>query len=250
MTDNSNAAPVDEFFHENKEEPQKPETESKAVAKHSIPVEHGVALPRDIDGQYRLAALYYKSKMLPARFTSPEQVLTAMHFALEHFAHTPLTALRQIAVIEGTPCMFGDLPLAKVLQSGKMESKKEYFVDTKWLPITPENKNMGADAHAAVCETWRVVPGKDSIHHVTSFSVDDAKKADLWGKKVWAKYPKDMLRYKARGRNLKDQFADALNGVAQGEFDHDMTIETVEAKMVGGGGLADEINTKLIGEPK
>jgi hypothetical protein len=221
--------------------------EIKPALKPAVPIKSGIATPTDIEGQYRLAVMYQKSGMLPARFKTPEQVLTAMHFAMEHFPGAPLTALRQIAVIEGTPTMFGDLPLAKVMATGKMAYKKEYFVDKDWKQISIENKNMGTEIFAAVCETGRIVGDNHMNTHVTTFSQEDAKKAGLWGRATWAKYPGDMLRYKARGRNLKDQFPDALNGVSQGEFDHDITLSDVENR-VDGAAMLNERTKKMVGE--
>lgn len=219
--------------------------DAKPPSKSVIPIKGGMASPTDIDGQYRLAVMYHKSKLLPARFTTPEQILTAMHFAMEHFPTTALTALRQIAVIEGTPTMFGDLPLAKVMGTGTMAFKNEYFVDKNWKPISIENGNMNEELFAAVCETGRRM-GDFINKHTTSFSLDDAKRAGLLGRGTWTKYPKDMLRYKARGRNLKDQFPDALNGVSQGEFDHDVVLSDVEGP--SGAALLMERSKKILEE--
>lgn len=216
-------------------EAEAPKPESKMPKPTPIALKAGQAAPQTIEDQFRMATLYLRSRMLPARFTTPEAVLTAMHFAAEHFPDAPLTALRQIAVIDGTPCMFGDLPLAKVQNHPAYAGKREYFLDDKGEEINPKNKNLNVVAQAAVCTTFRRLPDGKLDEHTVIFTVDDAKRAGLWNKKSstgkdtpWVKYPADMLKYRARGRNLKDQFADALNGVGIGEFDHGITID--EAK--------------------
>jgi hypothetical protein len=48
----------------------------------------------------------------------------------------------------------------------------------------------------------------------TSFSVADAKRANLWGKKgPWTQYPARMLKWRARGFNLADNFGEVLKGL-------------------------------------
>jgi hypothetical protein len=65
----------------------------------------------------------------------------------------------------------------------------------------------------------------------------DASLAQLLSKDPWKKYPKDMLKYKARGRNLKDNFAAELNGIGQGEHDLDKIID------LGPKTIADDLNS-------
>lgn len=217
---------------------KKPEAKSADKSKQ-IALRDGLGMPSTVEEQFRLATLYCKSGMLPSRFKTPEQVLTAMHFAAEHFPKTVLTALRQIAIIEGTPAMFGDLPLAKAMTSHKWAGKSEYFLDKEGNKICEENKNLGAEIWAAVCKTRRYINLANIEEHTTVFSVDDAKRAGLWGRNVWAKYPQDMMKYKARSRNLKDHFPDALNGVAIGEHDFDTVIDVLPDKSI-----ADELNAE------
>lgn len=222
---------------------EKPEAQPEENPKQALAVTQGQANPSSVEQQFRLAKLYFSSKMLPNRFTSPEQVLTAMHFAAEHFPKTPLTALRQIAMVNGVPHMFGDLPLARVQCSGLLKNKNEYFIDKDQLEISLANKNIGSEVWGAVCTTWRR-GGYSDQGHTTVFTMDDAKRAGLDGKDTWKKYPQDMLKYKARGRNLKDNFADALNGAGIGEHDHDMTIDMVRDERPVS--LADELNATYL----
>ena len=53
----------------------------------------------------------------------------------------------------------------------------------------------------------------------SEFSVQDAKRAGLWGKMSasgkptpWVLYPDRMLLFRARGFNLRDNFGDVLKG--------------------------------------
>jgi hypothetical protein len=197
-----------------------------------LALEHGVAAPKSVEEQYRLAKLYLSSGFLPTRFETIEQIVVAMHFAKENFPESPLTALRQIAVIEGVPSLFGDLPLAKVMKSGLCSYKKEYILDSEMNEICIANKNLNAEIFAAVCTVRRTVPGVGNIEATSVFTVEDAKTANLWDKKsksgrptAWVTYPKDMMKYRARARALKDLFPDVLNGVAIAEFDFETTMD-------------------------
>ena len=58
---------------------------------------------------------------------------------------------------------------------------------------------------------------------MTTFSEQDAKVAGLWGKSgPWKQYPKRMLQMRARGFNLRDNFADILGGLITAEEARDM----------------------------
>lgn len=195
---------------------------SGAVAqpRSALAVKNGSAIPSSVEEQFRLAKMYISSRVIPDRFKTPESVVAAMHYAAEHFPDSPLTALRQIAVINGTPCFFGDLPLAMVQRSRSFAGKKEFFIDKEGNEICLGNKNLAAPVWAAVCITKRNTYG-GCDEHTTVFSFDDAMIAGLMGKGVWKFYPKRMLMMRSRSQNLKDNFADCLNGIGIAEYDTD-----------------------------
>lgn len=189
--------------------------DSKKEKKPALSLKNGMVAPESVEQQYRLADLYLKSKVLPERFKTREQIVAALHFVSEHFPDSPLTALRQVAVINGVPSFYGDLPLAIVLKTGKLTYKKEFWIDKDGKEINLENGNLQSEVWGAVCVTKRY----DMENHTTHFTVDDAKRAGLWERGVWKNYPKRMLKMRARSENLKDNFADCLNGVGISEFD-------------------------------
>lgn len=173
-----------------------------------------------IDEQYRLAKLYVQSKMLPARFNTPESAMVAMQFASEHF-DKPLTAIRQIAVINGVPSFYGDLPLALVRGSGKCEKVEEYYVDFSGKKLSPPEVTL-ENLFGAVCKATR----KDTKETIEiCFSKDDAKRAGLYpngsAASPWSKHPKIMFKMRARGQALRDAFPDVLTGISIAEVDHD-----------------------------
>jgi hypothetical protein len=73
-----------------------------------------------------------------------------------------------------------------------------------------------------------------------TFSVRDAKTAELWGKASksgkpgpWILYPKRMLMFRARGYNLRDNFGDVLKGFTIGELVDDFdTARQVAGRVV------------------
>ena len=154
-----------------------------------------------------------KSGFLPERYETAGQVIVAQSYARE-LGLQSMTALRQIAVINGTPSIFGDLPLAIVRQSGKLKNIKEFLFDVDGKKICWENQNLSADVEGAVCITER----EDGSIRETFFTIKEARAAGIF-KRVWLTYPKVMLKSRARGENLKDGFSDVLNGICMGEYD-------------------------------
>lgn len=189
----------------------------------------GRFMPNSFEDSFRLARMYVASGMLPKRFTTPESVVTAQQYAAE-LGIQGITALRQIAVVNGTPALFGDLPLAVVRSRGHFESIDEYLVTADGTRICLENKNIDQPFFAAVCTVKR----KGEKAHTVIFSEADARTAGIWGQNVWKVYPKRMIQMRARGQALKDVFPDSLSGIAQGEYDLDTTIEKVVESEVHG----------------
>lgn len=207
----------------------------------------GVLLPRDINEAWRLAGFFHASGFLPARFDTQAKVLTAMQFARE-LGLPPLSAMRQIAVVEGTPSLFGDLPLSLCYRSGQLEWIREYLLDEQEQQICLANKNLKAKVWGAVC----VVKRRNDLELVEAvFSLDDARNAGLFPagpKAAWTKYPKRMLRYRARSMALKDKMPDCLNGIAIAEYDfHELPdmIEPEKKASPSEGKSAEDMSARL-----
>lgn len=129
--------------------------------------------------------------------------MVAIRLCREHNL-PPITSLGKVAVINGTPSFFGELPLALVQRSGFLESIEETCSETK-----------------AICTVKR--KGFSAI--VREFSIDDARKAALLSKDPWKYYPKRMMQMRARTWALKDAFSDVLLGVPIAEYDFDVRPE-------------------------
>jgi hypothetical protein len=117
-----------------------------------------------------------------------------------------------ITVIDGKLAMYGDGQLSIVRNSGELEYIRETFEGDE-----PANeKDDFPDDFAAVCTVKRA--SQDEV--TETFSVLDAKRAMLWGKKTqkggltpWITHPKRMLKYRIRAFTLRDQFGDCLLGL-------------------------------------
>lgn len=194
-----------------KELPVKSEVKEQALM---VIDDVGFIKPKDISEFYRLAQMLQKSGMVPARFKTAEQTMAGMQFALE-LGLKPLSGLKNIAIIQGSPCLYGDGPLSLVMSSGHLKDINEYFIDADNKKICMENNNLNADIFGAVCIVRR--KGVDTAME-SVFTIDQAKTAGLLKNPVWGKFKGRMLKYRARSQALKDLFPDCIGGIAQMEY--------------------------------
>ena len=156
---------------------------------------------QSLDEMRRWAMFVVDSGLAPACFTTASQVIVATQYGRE-LGFSLMQGLRSIAVINGKAQIYGDAALALVKKSGLLKggySEKVEGVGDK----------MVAKVHSV-----RVAPNGFESEVKTEFTVEDAKKAGLWGKKgPWSTHPKRMLKYKARAFNLRDNFPDILMGM-------------------------------------
>ena len=156
----------------------------------------GVQL-KSMEDLYRFSKAVAVSGFAPKGMEKPESIMIAIQLGME-VGLTPVTAVRCIAVVNGRPTIYGDMALALVNASGLCEEFEEGFTGK------PYDKDY--TAFCTVRRTGRKL-------QTQTFSVEDATKAGLWGKDMYAKYPRRMLQMRARGFALRDQFSDVLNGL-------------------------------------
>ena len=157
-------------------------------------------MPNTIEEAYRIAQAFSKSNFIPAAYRGkPDDAFAAINLGME-IGLPPMRSLQSIAVVNGTPCVYGDAQLALVKASGILISFEESYEGVE-----------GQDDFGAVCKLQRE---SDKEVTIEKFTVKDAKLARLWGKAgTWTTHPKRMLRYKARAFALRDKFADVLLGL-------------------------------------
>jgi hypothetical protein len=171
-------------------------------------------VPKSLSEAYRIAQAVCAAKMAPKGLDTPEACMIAIMHGLE-LGLSPLSALQRIAVINGRPTIWGDGALAIVKASGFCEAIEEWIEGDKHETLN------------AVCNVMR---RGDIIPVERRFSVEDAKRAKLWGKPgPWSDYPKRMLQMRARAFALRDAFPDVLGGLYLTEewmTDHDGATDT------------------------
>ncbi len=139
-----------------------------------------------------LATMMAQSPFVPNEFRGQkEHVFLAMAVGAD-LGLSPFQSLQNIAIINGRTCIWGDTLLAVVKNYSDFEDIQERITH-----------------HVATCTVKR----KHQSPHTVTFSEEDAKRAGLWGRNVWAKYPKRMLQMRARAFALRDVFPDALRGL-------------------------------------
>lgn len=166
---------------------------STALAKRPIPA--GIAIT-STDELMALATIMYKAG--PIGFSKPEQVAVAIAFGLE-IGLRPATAVNLIKVVNGKPSVDGEGALA-LLQTSPLLEAVDHGVEGD------------GDNRVGWITTKR--RGEQAVRK-TTFSVAEAKQAELWGKKgPWQTYQSRMLRWRAIGFHCKDWWADVMCGIA------------------------------------
>lgn len=204
----------------------------------------GLILPTNVEELFRWSKGLSMSGMLPDRYAGKaEMVMTASQMCIE-LGLPAINGLAVIAVIKGTPCLFGNGPLGLVQASGKLEWIKEGIFNEAGKEICLANGNLTDKAHGAFCVVKR--KGDPEVREAY-FNMSEAKDAGLLGNPTWKNYPKTMLKYRARSQALRDKFADILMGVRQAE-DFDVTeaeiLEAPKDSAPVASGLAEKLARK------
>jgi hypothetical protein len=182
-----------------------------------------------VDELMRLCRWIINSKMAPKGIDSPEAALMIIQHGAE-VGLKPMQSLRGIAFINGRPSLFGDAALAVCRAHPAFENIEE---------------TMDEERQLARC----MIKRKGNTECVRTFSVEDAKRANLWGKTTpWNLYPRRMLQMRARGLAMRDSFPDALNGlsIAEESMDIQPTPKRNERPVARGIVLPDEETKDVI----
>ena len=166
--------------------------------------------PATITEAIQFSEMLASSQMVPRAYQGkPQDIMVCVQWGYE-IGLAPMQALQNIAVINGKPSVYGDAAMALVQASPVCEDIEEYF------------EAEGTPNPVAVCVAKR--KGRKPV--VAKFSVEDAKRAGLWGKQgPWSAYPKRMMQMRARGFALRDAFPDVLKGLITAEEAQDFPDE-------------------------
>lgn len=177
------------------------EPKAQTVPKPPLPAGGNGLQLNTLDDYWRFAQYVLKARLAPKGMETAEAVVCALQLGAE-VGLPPMASVQNIMVVNGRPTIWGDAMLAVAQRSGMFDEK----VFTEWFTGAP-----GQDDYTAHCRVQRI--GSD---HPTeqSFSVKQAKSANLWGKSgPWSAYPWRMLQMRARAFALRDRFADVLKGL-------------------------------------
>lgn len=210
----------------------------RAVLRDTMPTTGGGLVPKTLGEMMELSRILAGSSMVPKDYIgNAGNVMVAIQMGAE-VGLGPMQAIQNIAVINGRPAVWGDAMLGIVVAHPDFEGINEM-----------DEKDIG-ELQAAVC----VIKRKGRDPYTATFSVEDAKKAKLWGKdSPWQTYPNRMLKMRARAFACRDVFPDALRGLSSAEEQRD--VITVKAEVVepvdqpGAAGVAARIKAKATAKP-
>lgn len=172
--------------------------------------------PSNLKEALKICEWLSKSNLVPKQYQGkPADILVCINWGME-VGLKPLQALNSIAVVNGSPSLWGAAPLALVRQSPDFEwilEDNEAFAYARdkvngWEHLKQKNPN-----ETSIC----VVKRKGEPPLVREFSSEDVKQAGLGN--VHKTYPKDMRKYRARSRALEAAFGDVLKGIKQAELE-------------------------------
>lgn len=170
-----------------------------------------------LDEMWRYAEFIARSAFKPKGLENAESILVAMDYGAG-LGMNAIQAIQNIAVINGRPCVWGDMMLAICQRSPVFDHS-----------VFAESVESDGDKMVATCTVRRKGVTDPCVR---SFSWADAVKARLAERDTYKMYPKRMLQMRARAFALRDTFADVLKGLyAREELDAE-SFET-SAAVVG-----------------
>jgi hypothetical protein len=172
--------------------------------------------PATITEAMEFSKMLADSSMVPKAYQGkPQDIMVCVQWGYE-IGLAPMQALQNIAVINGKPSVYGDAAMALVQASPVCDGVEEFI------------EGEGTPNPVAVCIAHR--KGRKPVR--ATFSVEDAKRAGLWGKQgPWQAYPKRMMQMRARGFALRDAFPDVLKGLITAEEAQDYPSELNHSKV-------------------
>lgn len=135
-----------------------------------------------------------KSGFLPASIKTPEQAL-AIAIKGREVGMPPMQAFSQINIINGKPCIGAE---------GMNFLIRRNFPAARIAIL--ERSDVSCKIKAQRCA--------DEPPVEFSFSMDDAKRAQLLANPSWQKYPRAMLFARAFSEMARTMFPDALGGIS------------------------------------
>jgi hypothetical protein len=150
-------------------------------------------VPRTIDEVRTLATMLSKSSLLPPDLRGKEADVAVSILAGQELGMPPMAAIRGVHVVKGKPVLSADAMVGVVLGRGIAK----YF------------RCVEETAETAIYETLRV--GDPEPQRMT-WTMEDAKRAQLANGDNWKKYPRAMLKARCKAALARDVYPDVLAG--------------------------------------
>jgi hypothetical protein len=189
------------------------------------------------------ADLMLMERMIPEHYKTRGQVVAAIQAGGEA-GLKPMQSLKHIAMIHGTPTIWGEAAKGLVEASGLLTGWRDWWtIDGEVVDESKDRDRIEEYPDSLTAHTRMHRKGGATVER--SFSVGDAKKGNIWAKRLspWITYPKRMLRVRAMSWAMRDLFADALGGLSIREEQQD--IDPAERAAFEGGVPVAEIGPKV-----
>ena len=150
--------------------------------------------PDSWDSAIVIAETLCKSGLLPQDVRTPQTAVAIIMFGRE-FGFTVWQSFRFVQVIKGKPGLNAQGMAAVILASGK----------AKYFRCSEVTENRA---------TWETVraDGDGKIQRFT-YTIDDARKAELTSSQMYRKYPRQMLRWRACTELARQEYSDVVGGL-------------------------------------
>lgn len=194
-----------------------------ATVRPTPPSANVPVMPGTLEGLWRLSSALAKANILPKHLTDDgradyETIKANVFWVIQCGAELDIPACQAImgiAIINGRPCVYGDLMIGKVRASGLAE----YILET--------SEGEGDDL-VCYCETRRKDTGEVIIR---SYSWAEADKVvqrskrfgdkKLTDKDTYQNYGPRMIAMRARAFCLRDAYSDVLKGIRVADEEED-----------------------------
>jgi hypothetical protein len=179
--------------------------------KAPIEMSKGGIVLKTIEDLYRIAAGIHASGMAPKSLNSRDKVAVAILTGSEA-GLSVMASVRSVYVVNGAPAWITKAARALVMGSGLLKPGTKIEEGVCHADNCPADaKTRCGDDCEGYCRTWRNGDHEPREH---TFSVADAKLANLWSKPgPWKEYPKRMLQHRAAGFHFDDCWQDVLMGL-------------------------------------
>jgi hypothetical protein len=184
-------------------------TEGKKMVRSDDP--NAIFSPDGLQVALNVCNQFLKSGSLPQSYKTPQSVLIAVQAGRE-LGMKPMESINGMMIINGQVKLWGTALTGRVTNLG-------YKI--KWGECTAEKASVS------------IVDPEGEETGVETYTIEEAKGANLLGKTNWKGHAKTMLRWRALGNAVKFNFPHLLQGYSLAEDDDTVdTVDTMQGEVV------------------